>query len=135
MAKRPVAQRAREATILAGLHRLFAERETTALALRDEYGQPPLESLREVDALTPAINEIFADAERAQRHRILLALVLITGAVGAVLGATYPTPSTQTCTFADGSIAPGQCMFFDDFNTLNTSVWNAEDNWNGPLQN
>lgn len=63
-------------------------------------------------------------------------LVLVVGAAaGAIFGSSAFNP--ERCTFADGTTVLGRCLFKEDFSgsVLNETVWLAEDQAEGPINN
>ena len=62
------------------------------------------------------------------------AIALFAGGV-VCAGAVMRMGGSSTCTYPDGDVVAGRCMFDDEFDALNTDVWVASDDWSGPLQN
>lgn len=95
--------------------------------------------MEEVDALTPGsprlVDMALPAPSRAPSRLRLAAYVLIpllAAAVGTAVRVSNGGP--PRCTFADGTYVDGACMFIDEFDSFNTQVWKAANDWSGPLQ-
>jgi hypothetical protein len=147
--RRPVAQKESRSTVLSVLFALLfreRDRDTTSLAV---MGPPPIVARRdtagvdvaiaaEVDLETPGNPEWELTPYARATVRpwvIVMALVLATGLTYARLGSSFVGEDQPgTCTLPDGSSVIGTCEFLDDFDTLDTDIWNTGTEWVGPLQ-
>lgn len=97
--------------------------EETAIA---KYSQNEID---DVDALLPtsfpeypAWKTTKIRASRTQR----IVLILGAGAILSSVGATLEFGKNPRCTFRDGSSVAGRCLFIEEFDSLNSSVWLKE---------
>jgi len=127
------------AVIAAAWRRAFQLTDTSLV--RVEPDAETLAAWDTVDELAPSVpsmRELSAQRPAAATRISPVAIFIVAGLVaGGVIAGMRSGTDDDTCTFADGTVVPGQCIFADEFSgsSLDDTVWLAADDWSGPLQN